>query len=323
MSCIYKYKGKDYTKEEFYSLVATTMVQPRTVPKYEKVLFPTGNTASKVEGHTTLEEFKKQKEDRIKELEKEREKYEKEGLALENLNLLEYNKELDSYNLKKYNPGKWEKPLEDAFIKGKNNALKKEKEYKLEILESIIQIEKNTRLEINTIKQELERVETEGFGALKPIYNFYENTVTNILINDIYGKDSEFVNYEFTFNNDKYERLNDKNQYLKNGKEITQKEFNSIQNSVTKQDKKEGKFTDKYYVNSNALITDEYGNTWNEVIIINTMANNILLNPKEIQQNNVEFLDILENTLVENINLNFEIENINNKIIENLIKNCL
>ena len=30
MSCIYKYKGKDYTKEEFYSLVRTTMVQPRT-----------------------------------------------------------------------------------------------------------------------------------------------------------------------------------------------------------------------------------------------------------------------------------------------------
>jgi len=31
MSCIYKYKGKDYTKDEFYSLVRTTMVQPRTV----------------------------------------------------------------------------------------------------------------------------------------------------------------------------------------------------------------------------------------------------------------------------------------------------
>ena len=33
MSCIYKYKGKDYTKDEFYSLVRTTMVQPRTVQK--------------------------------------------------------------------------------------------------------------------------------------------------------------------------------------------------------------------------------------------------------------------------------------------------
>jgi hypothetical protein len=35
--------------------------------------------------------------------------------------------------------------------------------------------------EIDQLKQELERVETEGFGALKPIYNFYENTVGNIL----------------------------------------------------------------------------------------------------------------------------------------------
>lgn len=33
MSCIYKYKGKNYTKDEFYSLVRTTMVQPRTVQK--------------------------------------------------------------------------------------------------------------------------------------------------------------------------------------------------------------------------------------------------------------------------------------------------
>jgi len=30
-NCTYKYKGKDYTKDEFYSLVRTTMVQPRTV----------------------------------------------------------------------------------------------------------------------------------------------------------------------------------------------------------------------------------------------------------------------------------------------------
>ncbi len=63
-NCIYKYKGKDYTKEEFYSLVRSTMVQPRTVQKYTKILFPTGNTASKVEGHSTLEEFKKEKENR-------------------------------------------------------------------------------------------------------------------------------------------------------------------------------------------------------------------------------------------------------------------
>jgi len=70
--------------------------------------------------------------------------------------------------------------------------------------------------EINQLKQELERVEKEGFGALKPIYNFYENTVTNIL-KKTYGKEN------------------------------------------VKQ------------------ITDEYGNTWNEITIDNSSSNNILL----------------------------------------------
>lgn len=220
-----------------------SIIQDSAKKGYEKVLFPSGNTASKVEGHTTLEKFKKQKEDRIKELE--------------------------------------------DFIS--NPTYDKIQVRSLDTQEN--QIEENlksAKREINQLKEELERVEREGFGALKPIYNFYENIVTNILINDIYGKESEFVNYEFTFNNDKYERLNDKNQYLKNGKEITQKEFNRVQNSVTKQDKKEGKFTDKYYVNSNALITDEYGNTWNEITIDENRDNQNILFQKTPQSNSFQ-----------------------------------
>ena len=46
-----------------------SIIQDSAKKGYEKVLFPTGNTASKIEGHTTLEEFKKQKEDRIGEIE--------------------------------------------------------------------------------------------------------------------------------------------------------------------------------------------------------------------------------------------------------------
>jgi hypothetical protein len=122
MACKYNYQGKEYTKEDFYNLVRTTMVAPKTVPKYTKILFPTGNTASKVEGHTTLEEFKKQKEDRIKFLDGE-------------IN----------------DPENIERRIEEA---------KREKEQ---------------------LKQELERVETEGLAALKPIYNFYENNVANVL----------------------------------------------------------------------------------------------------------------------------------------------
>ena len=35
--------------------------------------------------------------------------------------------------------------------------------------------------EITQLKQELERIETEGFGALQPVYKFYEEDVSNIL----------------------------------------------------------------------------------------------------------------------------------------------
>lgn len=42
-----------------------SIIQDSAKKGYEKRLFPSGNTASKVEGHTTLEEFKKQKEDRL------------------------------------------------------------------------------------------------------------------------------------------------------------------------------------------------------------------------------------------------------------------
>lgn len=178
MSCIYKYKGKDYTKDEFYSLVRTTMVQPRTVQKYTKILFPTGNTASKVEGHTTLEEFKKQKENRIKELEED----------IKNINVL-LDKKVDAIG----------NPFEEGQQQGYENKI----------------IQKNN--EINQIKQELERIEREGFGALRPIYNFYENTVTNIL-NKTYGKENV------------------------------------------------------------KLITDEYGNTWNEITITPKMSETIRLN---------------------------------------------
>ena len=49
-----------------------SIIQDSAKKGYEKVLFPSGDTASKVEGHTTLEEFKKQKEDRIKQLESQK-----------------------------------------------------------------------------------------------------------------------------------------------------------------------------------------------------------------------------------------------------------
>ena len=78
-------------------------------------------------------------------------------------------------------------------------------------------------IEINQLKQELERIETEGFGALRPIYNFYENTVANIL--------------------------------KKQG-------YNAV------------------------LITDEYGNQWNEVTINDNRDNQNIVFQKSIPPKN-------------------------------------
>ena len=127
-----------------------SIIQDSAKKGYEKVLFPSGNTASKVEGHTTLEEFKKQKEDRIFKTLLPSIKSYKETLASGELN----GKALTTNDVK---------DIERLIIEQEN--------------------------EVSQLKQELERVETEGFGALKPIYNFYENTVTNILRKQ-YGKEN-------------------------------------------------------------------------------------------------------------------------------------
>lgn len=71
----------DYKSNQFLQLLnkkgnwvnffIQSIVQDSAKKGYEKILFPKGDTAAKIEGHQTLEEFKEQKEKRIKELEKE------------------------------------------------------------------------------------------------------------------------------------------------------------------------------------------------------------------------------------------------------------
>jgi hypothetical protein len=125
-----------------------SIIQDSAKKGYEKVLFPSGNTASKVEGHTTLEEFKKQKEARIKLLEEKRDNENKSGAI-----------------------GKI-----DLETGARINYDKQSKE--------------SIDREIEQLKKELEDIEgPQGFGALKPIYNFYENTVKNVL-NKQYGKEN-------------------------------------------------------------------------------------------------------------------------------------
>lgn len=141
-----------------------SIVQDSAKKGYEKVLFPTGNTASKVEGHATLEEFKREKEARIKKIEK----------IIESVKL-----------------GKNFQPLQTqrGWIANISDKEYGETKYFDSKKEAIDYSTKSHENEIKTLKQELERVDTEGFAALKPIYNFYENTVTNIL-NKTYGKEN-------------------------------------------------------------------------------------------------------------------------------------
>ena len=161
-----------------------SIIQDSAKQGYEKVLFPSGNTASKVEGHTTLEDFKKQKENRIKQLEEDIKQEIKpinnkyvvynydEGFSEESFNSL-----AEAVEFQKSNSGWYFKEEDEGFAN---------RGHKIS--------------EIKTLKQELKRVETEGFGALKPIWNFYENTVANILKKQGYAPKQVTDEYGSTWN---------------------------------------------------------------------------------------------------------------------------
>jgi hypothetical protein len=130
-----------------------SIIQDSAKKGYEKVLFPSGDTASKIEGHQTLEEFETQKLMRISDLEQE----------------------LDAIKRDE------EDPIPGVSV---DNTQRK----------------KAINSEISQLKQEIERVREEGFGALKPIYNFYENTVANVLKKQGYNPRSFKDEYGNTWN---------------------------------------------------------------------------------------------------------------------------
>lgn len=149
-----------------------SIIQDSAKKGYEKVLFPSGNTASKVEGHATLEEFKKQKEDRLREIENLEDKPETTKTYW-TISAADGSGRSGQYRSKE--------DAQETLDKSDNPYILANKDkFKVTTYEEVIPAQ-NYSIERNQLKQELERVETEGFGALKPIYNFYENTVTNIL----------------------------------------------------------------------------------------------------------------------------------------------
>lgn len=190
-----------------------SIIQDSAKKGYEKVLFPSGNTASKVEGHDTLEEFKRQKEERIDELYKKQEK-------------------LDS--------------LRDQGFYGMDES---EYDYKSEKIGD----------EIYQLEQELERVEgPEGFGALRPIFNFYENTVANILKKQGYNPTTYTDEYGNTWNEVTINPIRD-------SKAV---EFSKRFDNTTPQEHKEN--LQKRYGNSAGYIgADQYIAVANEIAAYN------------------------------------------------------
>ena len=164
-----------------------SIIQDSAKKGYEKILFPSGDTASKVEGHTTLEEFKREKENRIKQIEKNKNNLKIIGEKLK-----------EKIELEKDWAGEEQYSVRDSNSKVYFAKTKKEVEQKID--EEVKTKQEQDNKEINQLKQELERVETEGFGALKPIYNFYENTVGNILKKQGYNPKLITDEYNNTWN---------------------------------------------------------------------------------------------------------------------------
>lgn len=122
-----------------------SIIQDSAKKGYEEVLFPKGDTAAKIEGHETLEGFKKQTEDRIKKL-----KSEKFGI-----------------------PGEYGML---AVFETEEEAIDYVEAY--DLMQGYDTIDNSS--EIEALEQELANVES-GQTQLSSIAKFYEDTVTNIL----------------------------------------------------------------------------------------------------------------------------------------------
>jgi hypothetical protein len=140
------------------------IIQDSTKKGYDSILFPQGDTASKVEGHETLESFKLEKEKAIKNLE---EIINNGGIQYEVISM-EDGEPYDLYNT-----------LDEAQdVQRDLNS--RSTDFGYNIVDRTANIE-DLKREIEQYKAELTRLNTEGFTALKPIHNFYQTIVYNIL----------------------------------------------------------------------------------------------------------------------------------------------
>lgn len=141
------------------TIFVKSIIQDSAKKGYEKVLFPLGDTASKIEGHTTLEQYKKEKENKLIKLEEEKK------------SIREYYTITDGFSTS----------YEVKTIEEANKEIKKRGE-DFFIIDGVEFRKTSINNEINELKEELKELETEkGIAKHKPIHHFYENTIFNIL----------------------------------------------------------------------------------------------------------------------------------------------
>lgn len=173
-------KNKNSTENQFLQLLnkdnnwvtffVKSIIQDSAKRGYENILFPTGDTASKIEGHQTLEEFKKEKERRL----------EKTEAIIFNLQ-----KDYDKGYIQDQG-GTYEKKgnryfFVNDFPVNMSRDQRTEEVSKAQFDKAFDENISPLLIEREAFKEEIKRVETEGLAALAPIYKFYEETVRNIL----------------------------------------------------------------------------------------------------------------------------------------------
>lgn len=138
-----------------------SIIQDSAKKGYEKVLFPVGDTAAKIEGHDTVDEFIKNKQNRISELEKQKLPF-----------LVKFTHTDRVYGY--YNSE------EEA-----NNARIKNKIDDKSIVDNTTKDKEQINNEISQLEKEIEDAKA-GKLKISSIAKFYEDTIANVL-SKIYG----------------------------------------------------------------------------------------------------------------------------------------
>lgn len=227
MSCIYKYKGRSYTEDEFKSFVKEEFIKKSPKNKflsilekdanwvtffvksiiadsakkgYEKVIFPKGDTANKVEGQETLENFINRREELIKDRQELVDRienvqsfryndrfYDASNYIIDKLSLADWTFSQEYYRLNNIAPNRartseeqieLERLYKISYNEYKNaldNGLSKE-EY-IQVSRKVLD---KVKPELNQFKKEIEEAKS-GKAKFAAINRFYEQDIFNIL----------------------------------------------------------------------------------------------------------------------------------------------